>query len=344
MIVFRVDASVEIGTGHVMRCLTLADELKKRGMPVMFLCQQLGGNLLAVIAQRGFPVKTLSSIGGEEEDAEECTHLVKEMGRVSLLVVDHYGLGEMWETKMRRSIERIMVIDDLANRRHYCDFLLDVNLVKGMESRYRGLIPPHCISFLGPGYALLRPEFWRVRRAMRKRKGEIERIMVVFGGSDPMGETARVMAARSFVKKKGLQWNVILGPAFQGKRDIVRQFFQDPDVRFFCGIKNMAQQMEMADLAITAGGSTTWERYCLGLSALLIAAAENQVPVCEYGQELGIDRYLGRGETVSPEQMASELENLLSSPQWLLQAEKKAMELVDGKGTLRVVKGLLTSL
>src|SRR5690554_1589336 len=225
----RVDSSEEMGTGHLMRSLTLAGELRERGVPVIFICRRLPGALYGCVEKKGFTVYLLSAPPrrktywewarkNRRQDAEETKEIIEEhrekrktgvsararpvsvraalppedrdgvdtvVDRLLtlfdgcrkreevLLVVDHYALDTEWEKLLRPVADRIMVIDDLADRAHDCDILLDQNYYQNRERRYEGLVPPHCLQFLGPGFALLRPEFREARRNLRRQNGKI---------------------------------------------------------------------------------------------------------------------------------------------------------------------------
>ena len=247
----RADASTQIGTGHIMRCLTLAGDLRQFGMEVSFISRALPGDLCDYIESKGFKVHRLhkivdltvdywewlnqnwladakktreiiinqaeeksdiEDINTEERIAKQKSLLDKSLVNLSSriaaqvffaadhdtgwssginLVVDSYALDYRWEKFLRSSVNKIMVIDDLANRSHDCDLLLDQNFYRGMAHRYDGLVPSFCRKLLGPEYALLRPEFHRVKKTLRKRDGQIRRILVFFGGSDGILLTSR---------------------------------------------------------------------------------------------------------------------------------------------------------
>ena len=199
-VVFRVDASTKMGSGHVMRCLTLAEELEKNGSDVSFISRAHEGNLNYLIFKREFQVHELqnsifseSSIKSikadnyyvwlgvtEDKDAQET---IKAIGidKPDWLIVDHYALSEKWEKTVRPYVKNIMVIDDLANRSHDCDLLLDQNWFENMGNRYEGLVPAGCTKLLGPEYALLRPEFSEARKSLKQRNGKVDKIFVFFG-------------------------------------------------------------------------------------------------------------------------------------------------------------------
>ena len=214
--VIRTDASTSIGSGHVMRCLTLAHRLKKeKNAKVVFVMRDLPGNLIGVVEKQGFEVLKLLpanqkySLNGYglwltvpmEVDARQTIDLLQlylqEHGCdvVDRLIVDSYALDEQWERMLHPYCREIMVIDDLANRRHDCDILLDQNFYLNKDVRYAGLVPEHCKMLLGPEHALLREEFYEAKKHLRKRDGTIKNILVFYGGSDLTNETEKAIKA-----------------------------------------------------------------------------------------------------------------------------------------------------
>lgn len=176
-IVFRVDSATQIGSGHLMRCLTLATALREKGATCAFVCRSHPNNLIALLRQKGFTVYELPQ-GTEprssddlgvplEVDAQQTQTLLEKLGQVDWLVVDHYGIDANWERFLRPWVKRIFVIDDLADRPHDCDVLLDQNYTH-RQDRYDGLVPAHCSLLLGPQYALLRSEFIAAREKLEK--------------------------------------------------------------------------------------------------------------------------------------------------------------------------------
>ena len=167
-VVFRADASLEIGTGHLMRCMTLADELCRRGATATFLCREQPGHLIELTRSRGFETEAIA-----HEDASP-SHVAQL--HPDWVVVDHYGLDSAWETAVRPSTRRILAIDDLADRDHDCDLLLDQNLYDGVDQRYASRLPAHCRQLIGPHYALLRPEFADARARLLPLRLPLQRL------------------------------------------------------------------------------------------------------------------------------------------------------------------------
>lgn len=319
--VIRADASTSIGSGHVMRCLTLAHRLKKeKNAKVVFVMRVLSGNLIGVVEKQGFEVLQLPlanqkySLSGyglwltvpmdvdAQQTIEILQHYLQEHGCdvVDRLIVDSYALDEQWEQVLRPYCREIMVIDDLANRKHDCDILLDQNFYLNKDVRYAGLVPEHCKMLLGPEYALLREEFYEAKKHLRKRDGNIKNILVFYGGSDLTNETEKAIKALVQLHDEGYSFtaDIITGLSNSRRGKIEKICSKYHFLHYYCQVSNMAEFMNKADLMLGAGGSTTWERLYMELPALVTAVAENQIQGCEDCSQAGIIEYLGINEDV----------------------------------------------
>ena len=319
--VIRADASTSIGSGHVMRCLTLAHRLKKeKNAKVVFVMRDLPGNLIDVVEKQGFEVLKLSPANQKyilngyglwltvsmEVDAQQTIdllqHYLQEHGCdvVDRLIVDSYALDEQWELMLRPYCREIMVIDDLADRRHDCDILLDQNFYLNKDIRYAELVPEHCKMLLGPEYALLREEFYEAKKHLRKRDGNIKNILVFYGGSDLTNETGKAIEALVQLHDEGYNFtvDVITGVSNSRREKIKYLCSKYQFLHYYCQVSNMAEFMNKADLMLGAGGSTTWERLYMELPALVTAVAENQIQGCEDCSQAGIIEYLGINDDV----------------------------------------------
>ena len=326
-IAIRVDSSTVIGSGHLMRCLTLAEQMRKeKNAEVHFISRDLDGNLQGNIKDAGFTLHVLpshpidKSLDGydawltvpQEIDAVETKDILRALGKVNRLVVDNYAIAITWEREMRSLVDEIFVIDDLANRVHDCDILLDQNFYLDKDTRYIGLVPDNCKLLLGPRHALLRKEFYEVRKHLKERVGNPQHILVFYGGSDLTNETMKALRAlRVFHETRPeLTVDIIVGASnpYQQK---VKEFCDSTEIkewmRYHCQVDNMAEFMACADLALGAGGSTTWERFFLTLPAIVTSVAENQVKIAEDCALAGYTTYLGRAEDVTETQIVSAL-------------------------------------
>lgn len=342
-VAIRADASVEVGTGHVMRCLALADALREMGAEVVFVCRDLAGNLCDLIEARRFMVCRLARSDGNDPDwrldAEQSgASLIRLWPKTDWMIVDHYRLDGRWETLARSFSEKVMAIDDLADRPHDCDLLLDQNYCRGMDSRYSGLVPSQCRLLLGPRYALLRSEFSRARARMKQRDGALKRILVFFGGSDPGNETAKALAGIRQFSRPEVAVDVVVGSSNPHREEVRRLCDTLPNATYHCQVDNMAEMMASADLAIGGGGTTTWERCSLGLPALVAILADNQAELVQAVAEYGAIVNLGWADRLAPADYRRALEAI--TPERLAGMQQLGIGLVDGQGRERVAEVL----
>jgi UDP-2,4-diacetamido-2,4,6-trideoxy-beta-L-altropyranose hydrolase len=354
-VVLRVDASVAMGTGHAMRCRTLATALQKRGASVHFITRAHPGHLGDMLARDGFAVTLLPQPPADEEvrrdeyaawlgvtQQEDADQTVAAMDNQECdwLIVDHYGLDLAWETRLRPHTRKLMVIDDLANRQHDCDVLLDQNYAEAGQERYRTWVPAQCHLLLGPRYALLRPEYAKYRETMAARNGAIKRVLVVMGGADNANITGMVLAALSAGQLAHLGVDVVIGPNFIHKDGVIAQATARPNTHIHSHRPHLADLMAQADLAIGAGGATTWERMCLGLPSIVMAIAENQVPACEALASSGLIRYLGTVTHLDVAAVEMAVIETIAEPEKLRTLGGNTQSLVDGRGVDRAAEAL----
>lgn len=363
-VAFRADASLQIGTGHVMRCLTLANALRERGASCTFVCRPLPGHLLALIAQRGHQALALPGLqegtqpnhngtahghwlgtdwATDAQDTQQALNAHTGGQPVDWLVVDHYALDARWEEALRPQAQRIMVIDDLADRPHACDLLLDQNLGR-TEADYGGLLKGKTTTLVGPQYALLRPEFAALRAqslARRQTKPQLRRLLVTMGGVDKDNATGQVLAAlQSCSLPADLRVTVVMGPHAPWLAQVQAQAAQMPwRTEVLVGVDNMAQLMAQSDLAIGAAGGTAWERCSLGLPSLVLVLAQNQLPGAVALQKAGAAVAMESQQQITnffaSQQSASEAKEVLNK---LSQA---AAAVTDGEGCQRTVTQML---
>ena len=332
-IVIRTDASTDIGTGHVMRCLTLAEELREHGTDVLFICRELPGDLIGLIEAREFRVLRLADSldASWQQDADRSINAIRTLNEaVSWLIVDHYGLDRRWEERLRPVVRKLMVIDDLADRPHDCDLLLDQNLQQDMTRRYRGLVPDRCRTLSGPQHALLRREFEEARKVLRDRNGTVRRILVFFGGSDPTAETLKTLEALRILDRPDIIADVVVGSSNPRKDEVRSRCADMPSVRYHCQVSDMAGLMAAADLSIGAGGSTHWERCYLGLPSVTIVVADNQRGPTEALAAAGAVKDLGWHEDIDAHVIADTLKTLIGDPAALRTMSERARAVMDG--------------
>jgi UDP-2,4-diacetamido-2,4,6-trideoxy-beta-L-altropyranose hydrolase len=343
-VVFRADASDLIGHGHVRRCLTLAKKLSASGATIEFVSREYPGNLCDFVEESGFPVRRLPAPASgtlslhEDADLTRAT-MSKRDSPTDWLVVDHYDLDHLWEATLRQCARRIMVIDDLANREHDCDLLLDQNLVAGLGQRYTGKVPGGSGLLLGPTYALLEAAYTELHDRARPRSGPVRRILISFGGADADNLCARSLSAFTSLNRSGIEVDIAIGDSSPHLAALRKLAAPHRNVRVHAGTTSLALLLSEADLAIGAAGTTTWERLCLGVPSLVVTVAPNQEPAAAELNRLGLIRLLGDKSHASESSIASALEKLFQTgldEGW----SKSCLAAVDGRGADRVSAAL----
>lgn len=354
-IALRVDASAQMGLGHFMRCLTLADALRERGVTTRFLSRNLPVYLQEILESKGHKFAVFRSIGDravsdelahadwlETSQLQDAADSAEALAGLDWdwLVVDHYALDARWETAARTLARKIMVIDDIADRRHDAHVLLDQNLYIDMQARYSRRLNADCVQLLGPQYALLRTEFVQQRENLRPRDGTVKRVLIFFGGTDATNETGKALEAIASLKMPQLGLDIVVGAANEHVSGLAARCGSLGNTRIHRQVSNMAELIDAADFGIGAAGTATWERCALGLPALVMAVAENQIEIAQGVDHFKAQRYLGTCADVSAATLASELAMTIKEPLSLQEMSQKALALVDALGAERLVSVL----
>jgi UDP-2,4-diacetamido-2,4,6-trideoxy-beta-L-altropyranose hydrolase len=360
-VAFRVDASLDMGIGHVMRCLTLADAVKAEGGQCTFVCREHDGHLLELINQRGhdaigFPAEQMNLpstpaakeangtrhanwLGSTWEKDAELTFAALQGETPDWLVADHYALDARWERVLRTACRKLMVIDDLADRRHDCDLLLDQNLGRQAQD-YAGRVPAPCPLLIGPDFALLRPEFsaWREYSLQRRKSAPLKRLLITMGGVDQPDATSQVLSAlRDCPLPADCAITVVMGPHalwLAGVQEIAETMPWPTEVRV--GVSDMVRLMAESDLAIGAAGSTSWERCCLGLPTLMVVLAENQRQAALHLENAHAAVLMELGSGLESN-LAARLDALIGHDNLRNDLVLQSSRIVDGAGTKRVL-------
>ena len=358
-VVIRTDASLQIGTGHVMRCLTLANALNEKGVTVEFICRELPGNLIVYIENKGFSVHSLQGLTtskhglsrshnnlshshwlgvSQEQDVKECESVLKTINP-DWLIVDHYAIDCWWQNELKEHYKKLMVIDDLADRRHECDLLLDQTFGRN-EEEYKSLVPHDCRLLIGSQYALLRPEFpqWR-EYSLRRRAAnpELEKILITMGGVDLDNVTGQVLELlKACELTKNLAITVVMGATalnLDEVKQMARTMPNKTEVKE--NVTNMAELMANTDLAIGAAGATTWERCCLGLPTLMVVLAKNQELIASLIEKAGAAVIIDRQE------LESICKKLVINLNGMQKISSMASQVTDGQGVNRIIERML---
>jgi UDP-2,4-diacetamido-2,4,6-trideoxy-beta-L-altropyranose hydrolase len=359
-IVFRVDASLEIGSGHVMRCLTLADASRARGANCRFICRPHQGHLLGLIVNRGHKTLILPRLqagsayncrGRDHEDwlgtdwitdAHDTQQVLSTQNRghpVDWLVVDHYALDARWQRAQRPYTKRIMVIDDLADRQHDCDLLLDQTF-RRQAADYMQLVPAGARLLCGSQYAMLRAEFEALRDYSLRRRFQpvLKDLLITLGGVDKDNITGEVLRTLRYCSlPDDCRLTVVMGqtaPWLKDVQDLASAMPRPTEV--LVGVDNLAQLMADSDLAIGAAGATSWERCCLGLPSIMIVLASNQLGVAKGLEQAGA-ALLCMTEQSLTKQLSVLLNTLCDHNEHLSLLSDAASAVTDGSGIYKVL-------
>lgn len=373
-IAFRTDASLQMGSGHVMRCLTLADALRAKGAQCHFISRAHPGHLMEVIRQRGYMVNSLLApvqkakaaikngattvqdrqpnqlnkpahaawLGSTwETDAQETAAVLASL-QPDWLVVDHYALDQRWEDALATHYRQLLVVDDLADRPHRCNLLLDQNLGRQPQD-YAGLVTTHCQMLTGPYYALLRPEFAALRPfSLQRRQAQpaLRQLLITMGGVDQPNATWQVLQAlKTCALPQACRISVVMGltaPWLQNVRELAAQMPWPTEV--VVNVNDMAQRMADSDLAIGAAGSTSWERCCLGVPTLMAVLAENQQPGAQAMEAAHAARLIGAVSDIAT-QLPLAVAELIESERHS-RMSLAASAVTDGRGVEKVLSAM----
>jgi UDP-2,4-diacetamido-2,4,6-trideoxy-beta-L-altropyranose hydrolase len=338
-VLIRADASRVIGAGHVVRCLALAAALRECGARVSFISRSADGDLAELITAGGNALHLLPKADQAcswQDDCAEVLEVVREQARVDWLVVDHYGIDRQWEAAMQPFVRRQLVIDDLANRPHAANLLVDPN-ISVAASRYRALVPASCRLMLGPRYALLRPEFVeRAREADASRDAQEGGILACVGGADPQDILSRIVEAwqRLPVSRPALQ--LVVGSGSPNVAKLRRIAEGLAGVTLHVQTARMAELMDGARFLICAAGSISWERCCLGRAAIMGSLADNQRENLEALTRLRTGLSVGQWVDTSVDILAELIGELARHPGLVRRMGARSRRLVDGRGAGRV--------
>ncbi len=356
-VVFRADASSQIGTGHVIRCRTLAEELRRRGADVSFITRDHVGHLVETLRQAGFPTTVLpppnaplpqggglyaSWLGvSEATDAKE-TIAALGNSKADWIVVDHYALSNEWESLVRPCTGQILAIDDLA-RSHLADIVLDQNYASDPLVRYHNAVPATARRLLGPRFALLQKNYFDLRGSKARGSDNVKRIVIFFGGVDPANMTGLALSALSHADFSDIAVDAVVGAANPNMPEITARVAARSKTTLHVNQPSLAALYAASDLALGAGGGSVWERCCLGVPSLLISIADNQVPASHDLHSAGIARYLGRHDEVTVDVIRDALRNIIADSDARREMSELSRRLVDGMGALRVSEAICPS-
>jgi UDP-2,4-diacetamido-2,4,6-trideoxy-beta-L-altropyranose hydrolase len=337
--VFRADASSDIGWGHAMRCLALAETCREFGVEATFASAQMPAAVRRQLDAAAVPCLELpAGVGRSAEDAAATRAALRALPhRADWLVVDHYVLGADWEGAVAPEVGAILAVDDAPTRAHNCDALLDQTLGRG-AGEYAGLVPPACRILSGASHAMLRRQFARARpNALARRHGRsgVKRVLVALGGGSAAPTLAAVLEGLTRTRARP-QVDLILG----SDERIPAAAERMPALEVHRSTEQVAGLMEHADVAIGAGGTSAWERCALALPALTVVLADNQRGVVRALERAGAALNLGEAAALTAGQVCAAIDALAEDPDALRAYARRAAQVCDGRGAERVYLAL----
>ncbi len=364
LIAIRVDASLKMGTGHVYRTRTLAHQLQRRGHQVIFICRRLAGNLIAML-ENDFEVLVLPKPQAEFTANHHCAHgdwleveyateiaqtqstiadylHQRALDKIDWLIADHYAIDKWFHRAVRDQARFVMQIDDLADRSHEVDVLLDQNYYQQGHHRYDEILPAKARRLCGPRYALLRHEFFTASEGLTpyKRRLKNNKVVIFFGGIDIDNETSKALSGLLSVQSRD-RFDVIIGLNNPHRNELEDLCQRHRDrVSLHVQVTNMVEFLANAYLYVGAVGATTWERCAVGLPAIVCSVANNQQQLASDLNEINGHFYLGQHQQLSANDYAQAYVTCLQHPHRLAEQATACQQLVDGKGGRRVIEHL----
>jgi UDP-2,4-diacetamido-2,4,6-trideoxy-beta-L-altropyranose hydrolase len=343
----RCDSSKQIGTGHIVRMMGLAMKLKGDGNTVIFVCKCIDDSNKARLLTTGFEVLIIEKDTDWIRNDQFRSQFPNKKN--AAIIIDSYNIDESIEKNYRNIFERVIVFDDLINRKHDCDILIDPNFHSAeyikQATRRAG---EKAKMYIGAEYTILRPEFGEARKNIRPvhdAELTVEAPLIFFGGTDPTGETLRFLRTyhqlyvSSQDEKKFPVLRVLIGGAVSQKEEIL-EICKEIGAKVFVNPPNVAEIMLDADFFIGSGGTVTYERMALGLSGIVYSVADNQVEISRALDQAGAHRYAGAAQNSD---YLNVVEELLNGIKVSRKQIEKCLSLVDGLGVSRVIEILRNS-
>lgn len=338
VLLIRADASPEIGTGHVMRCLALAQAWRDRGGRAVFFMAQSTPAIRERLRRENCDILSVDAIVGSVDDAGKTLEVARQCG-CEWLVLDGYRFDATYEAGVRGHGFRVLCMDDLGDRRHYADVILNPNLTASrLEYEHRGSTSE---LLLGTKYSLLRREFWTWSDWNREIPLLARKILVTLGGSTPDDLALCVLEALHQVKNQIERVTFVLGASSEESKSLKQAAAKlEGKINFVWCATDMATLMAEADVAIAAAGATCWELCFMGLPALIVDVAANQTAEALELHRQAYAKYLGSVSALRPRRLAEELSELLRSQSLRQEISQRCRKLVDGRGAERVVDAM----
>ena len=334
LLLIRADANSEMGVGHVMRCLGLAQNWKKQHGEVLFILNETNPAIQQRLAQENINTRVLNTPSGGSEDAAQTARLIQEHG-AKIILVDGYQFKKSWFQTVRNTSVKIVLWTDFPQ-----DDFLPVDIIlnqnpHAQEADYQ-IISPRAHILTGLNYLVLRKEFLSNHHARRKRDQGLKKILITMGGGDVSNDTLKILKALENLDLTHLEISIIVGYNNKNREEIIQEAQRHKTVHVISPQQDFASFTRDFDLAITGGGATLWELAYLGLPSLALVVAENQVPLAHSADQLGISVNLGWNKDFTVQDFVAHFKNLFNNPNLLKEMSSRGLNLIDGEGVVRV--------
>ena len=340
-VLFRVDSSINLGGGHLSRCLEIAKLLKQRKIESFFLSKDLAGNLNEWIKFEKFKLLIIKeNYISIEEEIKDIEKLLKPFSPFKYLIIDNYSIDEVWENEIKKLIPKIVVIDDLANRNHKCDFLIDQNYISNHEDRYKNLVPKETIQLLSSKYAIIKDKIRKNKSLCTPNFKIPSKLFICFGAIDTRGYTLATLRALTKISHKFELISIFTSIKNTSLKDITYQSSLITNCKIYTDNNLLPDLLSSSDIAIGAGGTMSWERAFLGIPSLVFGIADNQTKVLEALIKNGI--VIGESSSKFPddEKIKNWLEVIISNPKLLEGLSERSRKIIDGYGCDRICEEL----
>ncbi len=312
-IAVRTDGNSELGFGHLKRCMNLIKS-SFENCEIIFILKDFSKLV-------PYPILYI-------ENEEDMTKYFQ-TNKIDLLIVDHYSIDYQLESKMKKYVNKILVIDDIYNRQHNCDILLDQNIYE--NNPYQELVPKDCQILLGPEYVLLNP---KLKELSRYQRTHVRRINICFGGSDSVNLTQRVFNKIKIMRH--IDFDIIVGPYYQYFQQLEKEIKNFPNIKLYQNPTGIEELLNKSDLAIGSTGISSYERCYLGIPSIVITLADNQINIANNLEKLSVIDYLGNYDEWDENKLISLINQYCAHSELLINKSKKCLKIVDGKGCEKV--------
>lgn len=329
MILFRCDSSQDIGTGHVVRCLALAERYREMGVQSIFAHRKAKSSIASRILEEGFHLFEIPEEISIEDEIQYLTSQTILWSSVKIVFLDHYSLSAAWEQAIK-ALKHLVVIDDLADRKRHANYLINPNYRDYSKDIYQPYLDLDCKTYLGTQFSILRPTLIEAqRKILGLKKSRFAKCLTFFGGADPTGETLRFAEAVTVMDSR-LSFRIIVSAINSKYLELVElsNRLDNPNVQFEFGLKDLAESFIKADFYFGSGGTITWERLYFGIPGVVVSVADNQVPSSKDLAAAGVQSYWGAAQALDYSSALSKLDSWAQNVHLLNRMREQGMQLV----------------